>query len=1181
MLPGPVVVFAAQPGDEVLGCGGALCKVARKGERALVVIVNRSEHGRQETADSLKWFAALEAASRAAAQVLGYGEPEFWREPSPGLGYRESTVRRILDLISGVGPSLVYAPSLAEPRPDRFALGLAVREAVRRCAAGCALSFFSVGARVSGNKVLDISDIAPKKKQAIACFQPTETRDKGANALQKGRRKPALIMPSEIGTIEEYELWLPQRLVDPIPGLSKFERWKDAMKPREDALVSVVIRTTGRETLADALDSVAAQTYRAIEILLVDVEGHESLGAAEWCGPFPLRTISTGEHLGRGAAANAGLDAAEGSYVVFLDDDDWLLPDHVFELVSAVRNNEHARAAYTGIECRARSETGTWETLSVYNAAYDPTRLLVENYLPIHAVLFDRGLLGPQLRFDESFEVYEDWDFWIQLSALTPLVHVDRVTGIYRISENAGFALRNEDPEAARGYSALMEKWRARWTADQLLAIAARAIDKYQKEAATPETNPEPEQATIASHRGHVARLDQTFAAYQAQAGALEEMVGAQDARIRELEEGFSEYKEHTRALEERLTAYRDQIHALEQVVGERDRRRDKLEQYIAEYEEHTHALQPAVSEYETQIKELQTKLSAECEQGQAATQVKKQLLHQLDMLQNSASWQLARPVRMAESRAPTVVRGMAAIAKLAWWTVTLRLRKRLQVRRLANELLASDLFDREWYVENNPDTILNGCNPVLHWLTVGWKEGRKPNPLFDTEWYLAQNPDVADAGINPLVHYLESGAAEGRDPNPLFDTDWYLAQNEDVANAGSNPLAHYLVCGAAHGCDPNPLFDSDWYLEQNRDLVVGGINPLAHYLENGAAEGRDPSPNFDSAWYLAQYPEVAQARENPLVHFLLAGAAEGRATRPQVDVSEAVSPALARLYQGMLDNAERIPGSADYIPETDVGVDPASLPLRVIAFYLPQFHPIPENDAWWGKGFTEWTNVAKAIPQFEGHYQPRLPDALGFYDLRVKEVQREQIRLARKHGIYGFCYHFYWFAGKRLLERPLQQMLDDQSLDFPFCVCWANENWTRRWDGLEHEILIGQTHSPEDDLAFIAHLEPALRDPRYIRIHERPLLIVYRPQLFPHPSATAALWRQYARDRGFAEPYLVNVRSFPEAVDPETIGFDAAVEFPPHQYPWTEITPQATPLNKKYSGKILDYRVCVAEAET
>jgi lipopolysaccharide biosynthesis protein len=148
-------------------------------------------------------------------------------------------------------------------------------------------------------------------------------------------------------------------------------------------------------------------------------------------------------------------------------------------------------------------------------------------------------------------------------------------------------------------------------------------------------------------------------------------------------------------------------------------------------------------------------------------------------------------------------------------------------------------------------------------------------------------------------------------------------------------------------------------------------------------------------------------------------------------------------------------------------------------------------------------------------------------------------------------------------------------------CVCWANENWTRRWDGLEHEILIGQTHSPEDDLAFIAHLEPALRDPRYIRIHERPLLIVYRPQLFPHPSATAALWRQYARDRGFAEPYLVNVRSFPEAVDPETIGFDAAVEFPPHQYPWTEITPQATPLNKKYSGKILDYRVCVAEAET
>ncbi|HEX7069600.1 MAG TPA: glycoside hydrolase family 99-like domain-containing protein, partial [Rhodothermales bacterium] len=234
-----------------------------------------------------------------------------------------------------------------------------------------------------------------------------------------------------------------------------------------------------------------------------------------------------------------------------------------------------------------------------------------------------------------------------------------------------------------------------------------------------------------------------------------------------------------------------------------------------------------------------------------------------------------------------------------------------------------------------------------------------------------------------------------------------------------------------------------------------------------------------------------------------------------------------------------------------------------------------PENDEWWGKGFTEWRFVTRATPQFHGHYQPHLPGELGFYDLRVPDVQERQIELAKLYGLHGFCYYHYWFHGKRLLRRPMDQLLSHPEWDFPFCLCWANENWTRRWDGRDEEWLIAQAHSPEDDLAFIRDIEPALRDPRYIRIGGRPLLLMYRPALLPDPQATAKRWRIYCEQVGIGDLFLMATHAF-DSLNPRDLGFDAALEFVPNNTGIRETESPPTGINPQFRGRLYDYRELV-----
>jgi lipopolysaccharide biosynthesis protein len=247
---------------------------------------------------------------------------------------------------------------------------------------------------------------------------------------------------------------------------------------------------------------------------------------------------------------------------------------------------------------------------------------------------------------------------------------------------------------------------------------------------------------------------------------------------------------------------------------------------------------------------------------------------------------------------------------------------------------------------------------------------------------------------------------------------------------------------------------------------------------------------------------------------------------------------------------------------------------MRLIAFYLPQFHPIPENDLWWGKGFTEWTNVSKAQPLFRGHYQPHLPADLGFYDLRLDIIREQQADLAREYGIYGFCYYYYWFNGRRLLESPLDRLLQAKRPDFPFCLCWANEPWSRNWDGMPSQTLMPQTHTAESDESFIRDILPVLEDPRYIRVNGRPLLLIYRTELIPDIAQTAEIWREAAFQRGL-ELHLCRVESF-SAINPAKIAFDSACEFPPNilglQAEASPALDFCVPGGRPFTGRIYDY---------
>lgn len=249
---------------------------------------------------------------------------------------------------------------------------------------------------------------------------------------------------------------------------------------------------------------------------------------------------------------------------------------------------------------------------------------------------------------------------------------------------------------------------------------------------------------------------------------------------------------------------------------------------------------------------------------------------------------------------------------------------------------------------------------------------------------------------------------------------------------------------------------------------------------------------------------------------------------------------------------------------------------IKALAFYLPQFHTFKENDEWWGKGFMEWTNTKKSIPRFEGHYQPRIPHKdIGYYTLDNKETIKKQVELAKMHGLYGFCFYYYWFSGKRLLEKPVDIFLENKDIDFPFCLCWANENWTRTWDGLNNDVLIGQKYSKADYKKFIEDIKKYITDKRYIKIDNKPVIMIYNPTQIPYFDELVENWRKYAEELGIGEIYIMSKCDLADNSHKYTKYVDAEFDFPPHGVGHKE-----TIIKGLESPKIFNYKQIVDDIE-
>ncbi|MFD2114007.1 glycoside hydrolase family 99-like domain-containing protein [Thiorhodococcus fuscus] len=1159
---GRALVVVRCLGEETVGCAGAILAHVGQGD---AVSVLAAESG---TAD---------VEGGGAPGAFGTGLPRLLGLPQGEILYSETLIERIQDRIQEIGAEFVYVCSPAEPAFAARQLSLAVTEAVRRCGHACRLVYFELETELRPNRLLEVGSFVDAIVSARDALDGTGDRARQLDlvrARENYRKRLADGADVEAYRLIDGEELRALRPGGPIAPLLSVLSGPEALeRPLSPPLISIIVRTTGRPELADALNAIAVQTYPNLEVVVVQANAGAPLTLPERVGAAELRLARTGEALHRSRAANLGLSEARGTYLAFLDDDDWWLPEHL-SLLARRLDGVPERAAYSGVRC-VRPEGDGWEESHLFNDPFDANRLLVDNFVPIHSVLFHRSLFEEGCRFDEDLDVYEDWDFWVQVCRLTPMLHEPSLSAVYRLAAGTGFGVSAAQAEVESGLARFFAKWRHQWTDDEWMRVVERAR----------------------SAQG-IAVMQRQVRLTEGQRDQLGDYNRTLNARLAESNDRLGRLHERKQALEAQLLTAETRV-------------RDEMQAHFAERQCH----------YEQRIGEVS---------------IERDLLRQrLDELHASTSWRLTVPVRMLRRGIGATRCWMGAayrsgsrLARLLYRGVLpLAVRRHLTpalsqvVSRppaVSEETPRVPPFESGVPFNASPLSILRLSPKRLMFSAETLVLPTSESPKVSVVMPVFKQPAYTLECLSSIVQYPPLAAFEliliddGSDSETrallravrgirLIENESNLGFLRSCNKAAMTARGRYLLF-LNNDTQVRPGW-LDRLLELFADSSIGMtgsklLYPSGHLQEAGVSMKSDGSARLVGLNGDPSAPEFNQPREVDYCSgasfmierdlFERVGGFDDRyapAYFEDADLAFQVR-ALGRriLYQPASEVVHHLSVTTGVAGDKLARIESNRLKfvdkwrdqlseldrVRLIAFYLPQFHPIPENDDWWGRGFTEWTNVTRARPNFAGHYQPHLPGELGFYDLRLAETRRRQAELAREHGIHGFCYYYYWFNGRRLLHRPLDEVLASGEPDFPFCVCWANENWSRRWDGREQDLLMEQQYSPEDDVAFIRALFPALSDPRYIRIDGRPLLLVYRASLLPDPRATTDRWREECVRAGLPEPYLACVNSFREG-EGSPVGFEAAVEFPPHGRSVQVDAPEGM-LNPNFSGRFYDY---------